>query len=841
MKLKEKLYSTSVKSKVVAGFLLVFIAILLALGITRFGFREMMETVDQLSAPNKELNALKDLFHEVTTLDQEQRREALLNPKALHKNFFNQSKYVVQKVDSLRTMNWDSVQQERLVEIKEILLNRNRLFSSYLKLKSELTDNRTLNASLDSLSRMLLKESIVYDTSVITTEKKTTTTYTKDSVPEQKERSGLGKLFRGKKKNEPQTTHIKVEEELSVFVDTLAVAKQNKAIEEVEQIIINLEKDQRAEDKRLLHEELELIHANSILVSQLLKVLNEVENEELGKMNQNNDRAVALVTQSILRISILLIVFFICAAFLVYLIWVDITRSNYYKAQLEKAKDEAEELSKIKQRFLANMSHEIRTPLQSIIGFSEQLKQQGGNPDNYRDDAVEAINSSSEHLLHIVDEVLDYSRISSGSFVLTSENFRLMEVVREVESALRIQAGKKGLNLLLDIEEAKDCAVSGDAFRLRQVLYNLLGNAIKFTSKGYVKLALRTKEETSKVQCNFEISDTGIGIRREDLSRIFNQFEQANVLVTRHYGGTGLGLTIAKSLVEAQGGTLDVSSIPGQGSTFRVSLAFDNAASNVVADTSTVTNNSKTFKGKVIVVDDDTMILRLCGLILAKNNVPYVTFSDAMKLVHEKPDPEVTHILMDIRMPEINGVELCHELHKKYDRPTKFVALTAHVLPQQKQELLNEGFDAVLSKPFREQELLSLLDIVLSGNGKTRNGESKESQEIDLSALRSMTLGDDALFQSIINQFIEETENDVSRLNENLSGLNAIAVREVIHKLAGRTGQMGMTGLSSKLKEIEVNLIDGHELTALIESINHAKSEVEKSVNSIKNHAFSTI
>jgi len=832
MKLKEKLYSTSVKSKVVAGFLLVFIAILLALGITRFGFREMMETVDRLSEPNKELNALNSLFHEITALDQEQRREALLNPKALHKSFYNQSKSLVDKVDSIGMMKWDTAQQRRLLEIKEIVQNRNRLFSSYLKLKSEITENRTFNARLDSLSRLLLNERIAYDTSVVTTEKKTTTTYTKDSVPEQKV-SGIKRLFSGrKKKNEPQTTHIKVQEEFSVVVDTLAVAKQNKALEEVEQIIKDLENDQRAEDKRLLDDELELIHANSILVTQLLGVLHEVEKEELAKMNQNNDHAVSLVTQSISRISILLIAFFVGAAFLVYLIWVDITRSNYYKTQLEKARDEAEELSKIKQRFLANMSHEIRTPLQSIIGFSEQLKQNGGN----NNDAVEAINSSSEHLLHIVDEVLDYSRISSGSFVLTSENFRLMEVVKEVESALRVQAEKKGLTLLLDIEEAKDCHVSGDAFRLRQVLYNLLGNAIKFTSKGYIKLALRTKEEISKVQCNFEISDTGIGIRREDLSRIFNQFEQANVLVTRNYGGTGLGLTIAKSLVEAQGGTLDVSSIPGQGSTFRVSLAFDNAASNVAVDTSKVTNNNKTFNGKVIVVDDDTMILRLCSLILAKNDIPYVTFHEAKRLLDEKPDPKVTHILMDIRMPEINGIELCHELHKKYDGTIKFVALTAHVLPQEKTELLKEGFDAILSKPFREHELLNLFNIVPAGNGKIT-----ETAEVDLSTLLSMTLGDEALFQSIVNQFIEETEHDVGRLNENLSGLNAIAVREVIHKLAGRTGQMGMINLSSKLKEIEVNLVDGRELTTLIEPINIAKGEVEKVLNAIKNDAFSTI
>jgi CheY-like chemotaxis protein len=188
---------------------------------------------------------------------------------------------------------------------------------------------------------------------------------------------------------------------------------------------------------------------------------------------------------------------------------------------------------------------------------------------------------------------------------------------------------------------------------------------------------------------------------------------------------------------------------------------------------------------------------------------------------------------MDIRMPEINGIELCHALHKKYDPEVKFVALTAHVLPQEKQELIDEGFDAVLSKPFREQELLGLFNIIKSGNGK-----SEEFGEVDLSTLRSMTLGDEVLFQSIINQFIEETESDVSKLNENLSGLNAMAVREVVHKLAGRTGQMGMMDLSSTLKEIEIKLTDGVELTTLIEPINQATSSVEKVLNAIKNNAF---
>ena len=824
--LKRKLYSTSVKSKVVAGFLLVFIAILLALGITQFGFREMMETVDQLSAPNKELNALNSIFQEITALDQKQRAAAIKNPKNPYKEFLNQSESLVKKVDSLRMMDWDSTQQVRLAEIKAILLNRNRLFFSYLKLKSEFVDNRSLTTRLDTLSRILVNERIVYDTSVITTEKKTTTTYTKDSVANQKgERTGLGKLFRRKEKNIPETTHIKVQEETSVIIDTLAVARQNKALEEVEQIIVDLENDQRAESQRLLRDELGLINANSILISQLLNVLHDVEKEELAKMNQNNDRAVALVSQSILRISILLIVFFIVAALLVYLIWVDISRSNYYKQQLEKAKDEAEELTHIKQRFLANMSHEIRTPLQSIIGFSEQLKEHHSADA----EAVAAINSSSEHLLHIVDEVLDYSRISSGSFVLSRENFRLMALLKEVESAMRIQADRKGLSLLLDAEEATDFDLTGDPFRLRQVLYNLLGNAIKFTSKGYVKMALRTAEADNDVQCFFEISDTGIGIRKEDLAKIFNQFEQANTLIAQHYGGTGLGLTIAKSLVEAQGGTLEVSSIPSHGSTFKIELRFEKT--KVVESTVPLDEKDMVglFRGKVIVVDDDVMILRLCSLILAKHEIPMITYSDARKLLDENPDPEVTHVLMDIRMPEINGVELCHELHKKYDPSTTFIALTAHVLPQERQELMNEGFDAILSKPFREQELLNLFNISTEGNGRP-----VETTEVDLSTLRSMTLGDESLFQSILTQFIEETEHDLGKLNEAMKGENAGPVREIVHKLAGRVGQMGMRALSKTLREIEVALVEGVELNALTENISCARTEVEKLTNTIR-------
>jgi len=192
---KRNQYPTSVKRKVIAGFLLAFIAILFALGIARFGFGEMMETVDQLSAPNHELNALNNFFHEITAFDQLQREQAIKNPKNPYKAFLNQSNSLVAKVDSLRRMNWDSTQQIRLLEIRQILQKRNRLFLSYLKLKSELVENQSLTARLDTLSTILVKEKIAFDTSVVTTEKKTVTTYSKDTVPTKDDRSRIAKLF----------------------------------------------------------------------------------------------------------------------------------------------------------------------------------------------------------------------------------------------------------------------------------------------------------------------------------------------------------------------------------------------------------------------------------------------------------------------------------------------------------------------------------------------------------------------------------------------------------------------------------------------------------------------
>ncbi|RAW00170.1 ATP-binding protein [Pseudochryseolinea flava] len=815
--------------KILIGFTLTFVAILLALGIARYAFNDVMDTVDELSVPNEKLGALNRVFQEITTLDQLQRADAIKNPKKPHRVFLNESNELLGLIDSLSLMDWDSVQRQRIVSMKDVFRRRDKAFFSYLRQKSLLASNTNLSRRIDTLSNIINDKKIEIDTNVVTTQKKTITTFLPDTMADKKDDRGFfSKLFGGKKKNEPatETTNIKVQEELSVTVDTVAVARQNKALEEVEKIMYDLETDQRTQNRKLLRQELEVIHANTLFISELLSILHQVENEELVKMRSQNDHAANLMNKSIGRIVILVLILFLGTAFVIYLIWIDITKSNFYKDQLEKAKDEAEELSLVKQRFLANMSHEIRTPLQSIIGYAEHIKQQKA----IDREAVDAIHSSSEHLLHIVNEVLDYSRIASGNLTFEKEDFSLQSVIHEVTAAMRIQAEKKKLTFLLELESDQDYALRGDSFRLRQILYNLLGNAIKFTHKGFVKLHLKTIPNLNSVKCRFDIVDTGIGIKAEDLSKIFNQFEQANTSIARQYGGTGLGLTIVKSLIESQDGNLTISSAPGQGSTFSVELIFEKAVTRKPTAKNTTPAKPDHFVGKVIAVDDDAMILRLCGLILSKFNIEHDLYNEAEKLLQEKKDERVTHFMMDIRMPRINGIELCSALKKIYGNRVQYIALTAHVLPEEQEELLSQGFDKVLSKPFHEEDLIALLGHTVD----EKPAEVERSSSIDVAALRKMTFDDDELFHSVINQFIVDTSSDHHKLTNAIASHDIGTIRETVHKLTGRIGQMGARHISDKLHRIEKRIDQGENLAAMLNDIRHSEELVRKLVEEVK-------
>lgn len=793
-----KPFFTGTRGKVIAAFLLAFTGIALALSITYLSFYELMGTVDELSEPNRKLRSLNELFRQITSLDQQQRTELVKNYKYPSDKLLNSNKDLFLILDTLQTMDWESEEQlARVLAMQEILRERDRQFVNYLHLRYEDAKNKQFLLQLDSLSEVLSHHTVPLDTTIVTTQNQKTITSYVPVQNEKDERSFFKKLFKKKKDEGPQPV-IKVQEEVSFITDTIPLTKKDSAVYHVSQIMKTLNSTERTRNREMIQRELQFIRVNTALLNELLTVLHEVETEEVNLMRGNNEKAGELVNSSIGTIIIFLIVFFLMAALLLFFILIDISKSTYYRKQLIKSKEEAEELGSIKQRFLSNMSHEIRTPLQSILGYSELLKKTG----NGSQEALEAIQSSSEHLLHIVNEVLDFSRIESGKLTFMNQPFLLTKCMEDVFAAIKIQAEQKDLTLNKEIRIDDELVVSGDAFRLKQILYNVLSNAVKFTRDGSVTLEAKAKEFDHVVRCVIKITDSGIGMDEPTLNRIFNQFEQASASTGTLFGGTGLGLTIVKNLIDAQHGAIEVTSKPGEGSVFTITLNFGKANSvNTQKPAEKLLNETSLPLKKVLIIDDDPLILRLCSIILTHQQIPHETIQEPEAALQYDKLNEISHVFLDIRMPKINGVEVCRQFREKLQNNIYIVALTAHALPNEQADLLHQGFDTVLLKPFRESDFLAIIGLTSSAD------ETVSTKDINFSVLEKMTFDDKALQSSVMHQFAEETEEDIEKLKQALESKDVSTIREVVHKLTGRVGQMGGISLSARLKEAEQMLI----------------------------------
>lgn len=813
MALVDKSFLSPLRGKIIAAFVLACVAIALAVGTTYIGFNSLLEQVDELTVPNDKLRSLNNLFEQITRLDQQQRADAIRNPGKSYRAILQESKQLTATLDTLIAMPWNNTRQPgRLEAMKRVVAKRDYLLLEYLRLRSEFVSNKKFTQQLDSLS-LILAVNQQLDSLVSTNQNKTTTT---TYIPEEK-RNFFSRLF-GSKKKDTLNGSVEIKEEKLTKVDTLAIARQQGARDEVERIMKRLDEDQRLQTQEMMQRELRLINTNVALINQLLSILREVETEELALFEKKNTEAGLLVNKSVERISIIIAIFFLVAAALVFLMLIDLSRSNYYRLQLTQAKEEAERLSLVKQRFLANMSHEIRTPLQSILGFSEQLNSQKNNTE-----ALLAIQHSSEHLLHIVDEVLDYSRIESGQFVLDRSPLWLDELVDEVATVVTIQARQKNLNFNIEIDQV-DSPVLGDAFRLKQVFYNLLGNAIKFTASGTITFSTRILEQNDiHIITEFRISDTGKGIPKEEQEIIFNQFEQGGKNVHRQYGGAGLGLSIVKKIIEQQQGTIKVESEVGTGTTFIILITFEKTETPVVSPVQQT--KPTTFAGHVWLVDDDPLILKLCSLILEKNKVAYTSLQSSLNMLEQNLNVNDV-VFLDIRMPGINGVDLCKQLRARVPE-LYIVALTAHLLPDERKFIVESGFNRILPKPFRENEFLDALHQIQS---------TPQQTEVNLSELEKMTHGDKVLMNSIVEEFIEETHRNILQLEKRLLDKDAAGAREIIHQLAGRVGQFGARPLMKELQRIEQMLVAGvplstiRELPHVVQHVKQLQLELSKGV-----------
>lgn len=395
----------------------------------------------------------------------------------------------------------------------------------------------------------------------------------------------------------------------------------------------------------------------------------------------------------------------------------DISYIKEHERMLKEERDRAAAASRAKGEFLAHMSHEIRTPLTAVSGIAEILSQSDAVEDSHKK-LVDTLKTSTESLKELITDILDFSKIESGEVELHNQKFLLGELLEQVETMMSVKASEKLLDFSFRYKDVADTVFTGDKLRLRQILINLIGNAVKFTEKGYIQITAKVEPVGDAHILRVDVRDSGIGIAESSLPHIFEKFRQADSSVSRRYGGTGLGLSISKSLAEIMGGTIKVESQTGQGSTFSLILPFIENVMESGVNMSEVVRMQKlndklkaVIGGKkhILMAEDYEGNIVVLSYILNSLDCSYDVAKTGLEAVQLWKSKHYDMVLMDVQMPEMDGLTATRIIRNVEDEQslerTPIVGLTAHALVADKQKCIDSGMDDYLSKPIVEADL----------------------------------------------------------------------------------------------------------------------------------------
>lgn len=792
--------------KVIVILMIVFILVLFTGVVTYNRFSMIVNRISEASRPDLRLVSAHALENDLTLLGNYAKTYSLTGDTMYLDRFFNTAAEIERQTDELAVMNKKSEDDLDIVELDSLISEKfavlNELLFSQDQFRVQAALTKVVSTIEESSKGKQDNKSIVVEETV-------------DAKPKRKL---LGWIKRNKKVEEEEEN---VEEDVP---DNALVEVKN-----VNQEIKQIQSDELKIEKRLKDSELQLITLDNKLSKEITRFLDKFEDSEQKKIQEAADIAKVEASKTNRQIAIFCILVGFLLVFIVYLILKYVNRNNLYKIALKKSKEESESLAHTRERFMANMSHEIRTPMNAISGFADQLDET--QLTSQQREFVMMIQKSSEHLIYLINDVLDFSKLQNGKLKLEKSGFIIRDLGNEVTAFAKQLANDKNVMIHYSVEDQVPEVLIGDAFRLRQILLNLISNAIKFTSEG--SLDLRISIQHDKLQ--LKVIDTGIGMDQETVTRVFLEFEQASAGTAKNHGGTGLGLSISKMLVEMMDGTLNLESEEGKGTIATVEIPMEIGVNDDVVEKSldAVFLSIK----NVLIVDDEEFNRKLLMAILDRHHVNYLTANngeEAVKLVEENTFDVV---LMDARMPIMNGVEaakVIRKLESEEKKNVKIITLTAAISQKEWFEFKNAGMNGYVAKPYKEIDLLIEIERVCSSSStsaqefnKTEEIKVDNQKKVDLNVMLKISGGENAFYKDMLETFVQSTKEGLKIIQIGYSNDDWEMIANEAHKISSPCKHLGAHDLYFMLKRIE-NITRARKGTKLIkDALKSLQNEVD--------------
>lgn len=745
-------------------------------------FKDLMASVNYLVNPGKKLDILNKLVEDNATIDYNFRMYALTKDTSHLKNYMEHSQHFEERLQSLQEVISKGKDERQAADsIRVLWKSKNRDILEMIKLfhMEKVYEEIDLPAKID------IKDTASKEEAPVVTNffKRLGNIFSKknDSIP---------KISRKKIKESERNRNLAGDTVNTDSIVIKAIGDYKNKLEGYEKTLNNIGKE---------------IFVNDFLIRENLhRMIENMRRQEITQSAEAREEARKTVIKSFVKMLVLGGVCLAISLFLIYLIYEDVTKINRYKKQLFQAKTDAEMAARSKEEFLLTISHELRTPLNAIVGFSEQMSTLDLNSKqkHYNDIIIK----SSELLIQTVNEVLDYSKLEAGKLILENVPFNVKEVVHDIHQLLLPKAKDKNISLQLKTDGVAFSNLCGDPFRLRQVLINIIYNAIKFTELGEVKLEVFESEEgeDSKVNLHFIVTDTGVGISQEKINLLFQEFMQAESYTARKFGGSGLGLVICKKLIEAQGGTIDIKSKLGLGTRVSINIPFELSREEAKTATANTHYISPTLNRlKVLIAEDDELSVLLLHSIFSKHNIEADITSNGEEAFRKFQAGYYDIVITDMQMPLMNGVQLLEAVRNYRDKDKSvipFLLLTANVQII-KQVLSKYQNTDTLLKPYKSFDLLTKISALTNPEGLVIQAEASGNGEKP--NFYEFTQGDKETEDEIMMVVIKSCEDYIYKLSRYPESVSNKEIEELTHKLIPVFIQLKAIHLSPHLNKLE--------------------------------------